>query len=566
MTAQQSRLAASLLVTVASAVLVIFALSAADLHLDGYGLWNSLPVSFYIGTLGLVAAGLLGAGAGRHATALVALQIYGLVLALWIAPVALEHTARFRTAYMTYGYVDPILRGDGLLPTLLVYHNWPLFPGLFAGIVELTRITPGKLLAGFPVVIVLSYLLPIATLTRLAADPRPDALSWRSVPVLGRDPRWLLGLWVFVAFDWTGQDYFSPQALAFLIHLGWLAVLANAAVRKQGQVDNRNAGFIVALFTVVVATHVLTALIELAMLGALVLFRQIRRPAILVLCTAVFLAWQAFAAAPFYDFYGNRLLKSVLAAGDFLQINVAGRLSGTAEHLLVGRIRVGVSALAFGLALFAAVVLWRRDRGNRAGRFAIVALLGLAVITPVSVYGGEMVIRTLLFALPCIAMLVVSVARQRTVLVAAILAATVATGLHVLTHYGNEAYDYLSPGELAGAQYIDAHLSDANVYGGYPAAATGHVTRIDWRNSLVPSAKKLPSLRDFQRPDLHRWRHGSWTTYVALGRGDVAAASLFGNRPRLMQDVRQALDSDRHFRLVFANADFRLYRYDGHQP
>jgi len=32
-------------------------------------------------------------------------------------------------------------------------------------------------------------------------------------------------LWLFVVFQWTNQDYFSPQALAFLFYLGLLVVL-----------------------------------------------------------------------------------------------------------------------------------------------------------------------------------------------------------------------------------------------------------------------------------------------------------------------------------------------------
>ena len=70
----------------------------------------------------------------------------------------------------------------------------------------------------------------------------------------------------------------------------------------------------VILFTLITATHVLSAVVALFVITALTLTRQLKRPTLLLLCLLVFVAWQAYAAAPFYEFYGHRLLQTVFAA------------------------------------------------------------------------------------------------------------------------------------------------------------------------------------------------------------------------------------------------------------
>ena len=59
--------------------------------------------------------------------ALVLAYLFVFLLLVWLTPYVLEGTPRFRTSYLSYGYVDPVARGQGLFPRLFVYHNWPLF-------------------------------------------------------------------------------------------------------------------------------------------------------------------------------------------------------------------------------------------------------------------------------------------------------------------------------------------------------------------------------------------------------------------------------------------------------
>lgn len=552
-------------------------LAAARLKLDGYGLLNSLPLGYYLGLAALPLASALEWRREASRPGLVLVYVFAFLVLVWLTPYVLEGTPRFRTSYLSYGYVDPVFRGQGLFPRLFVYHNWPLFSIGMAALQNVFALSPLSLMAFFPTVIMVLYLVPLSGLLLMATDrswPRRDGRKLTLSGLCGADARWVIGLWLFVVFQWTNQDYFSPQALAFLFYLGLMVVLAHTALRRDGTFTAASGAATVVLFTLIVATHVLSGLIALFVIAGLTLTKQLRRPTLLLLCLLVFVAWQAYPAAPFYQFYGHRLLQTVFAAGDFLQTNVSGRISGSGQHLTVSRARVAVTAIAFLLALFALVVhqwtglreRWRRPRALWHSlpselRFALAWLISTVLVGPVSVYGGEMLIRTELFSLPPLAIILAATATRRRILAVAAGTITVMAPLHILTHYGNELYDYVSPGELAGFRFVADRLAPAKLYGGFPGGGFLKSVSLRWRNSSVPGGSHVPTAMDFLAPNDHHWGRMPGGVYVAFGRGDVAAATLFYNKPHLITGMQRVVAHDPRFRPVYLTPDYSIYRW-----
>jgi hypothetical protein len=570
-------LGASPAIAVVALALGVILLAKAHLKVDGYGLVNSLPWAYYVGLGGLPLAALVEWRRESSRPALALAYVFAFLLLVWLTPYVLEGTPRFRTSYLSYGYVDPVVRGQGLFPRLFVYHNWPLFSLAMAGLQNAFALSPLKLMAFFPTVIMVLYLVPLSALLLIATDrgwPGPKA-RWRTLSgLLGADAKWVIGLWVFVVFQWTNQDYFSPQALAFLFYLGLMVVLAHASLRRDGRFTAISGGATVVLFALIVATHVLSGLIALFVIAGLTLTKQLRRPTLLLLCLLVFVAWQAYPAAPFYQFYGHRLLQTVFAAGDFLQTNVSGRISGSGEHLTVSRARVVVTAIVFALGLLALAThlgpglrdRWRRPRVlwhalAHEQRFALAWLISTVLVGPVSAYGGEMLIRTELFSLPPLAMIIAATANRYRILTVAGATLTLMAPLHILTHYGNELYDYVSPGELAGFRFIADHLAPAKIYGGFPGGGFLKSVSLRWRNSSVPGGSHVPTAADFLQPNAHHWGRARGGVYVAFSRGDIAAATLFYNKPHLISAMQRLVAHDPQFRAVYVTPDYSIYHW-----
>lgn len=569
--------AASPAIAVVALALSVILLAGAHLKLDGYGLLNSLPWAYYLGLAGLPLASAVEWRRESSRPALLLAYVFAFLLLVWLTPYVLEGTPRFRTSYLSYGYVDPVAQGQGLFPRLFVYHNWPLFPIVMAALQNAFALSPLKLMAFFSTIIMVLYLIPLSALLLMTTDrywPGPRG-RWRTLSgAFGADARWVIGLWVFVVFQWTNQDYFSPQALAFLFYLGLMVVLAHTALRRDGAFNAVSGGATVILFTLIVATHVLSGLIALFVITGLTLTKQLRRPTLLLLCLLVFVAWQAYPAAPFYQLYGHRLLQTVFAAGDFLQTNVSGRISGSGEHLTVSRARVAVTAIVFALGLLALAAhlrpgdrdRWRRPRLlwrvlPREQRFALAWLISTMLVGPMSAYGGEMLIRTELFSLPPLAIMIAATANRRRILAVVAGTLTVMAPLHILTHYGNELYDYVSPSELAGFRFIANHLAPAKIYGGFPGGGFLKSVSLRWRNSSVPSGSHVPVAADFLQPNSHHWGRFRGGVYVAFGRGDVAAATLFYAQPHLIGTMQRLVARDPQFRPVYITPDYSIYHW-----
>jgi hypothetical protein len=135
--------------------------------------------------------------------------------------------------------------------------------------------------------------------------------------------------------------------------------------------------------------------------------------------------------------------------------------------------------------------------------------------------------------------------------------------IHILTHYGNELLDYVSPGEIAGFEFVSSSLPPANVFGAYPAGNFENTALLDARNSYLSRGVVPSTLQDFLDPTLHHgWVHKDWPTYIMLSRGDAAAMELFQHRPGFISDVKSVLDRSPAFRVVFANPDITIYSWD----
>ncbi len=562
--------------TVLSAILLIIGLSTASLKLNDYGLAGSFPVVFYTGLILLPVSSALLWFTRRKVDVIIVAQLVLLLVAVWLSPYLLESTARFRSGYKNFAAVDWLVSGEGFNPEVVLYHNWPLFPTVMAGILKVTQLDPTVLLAVFPFVINIAYLIPLVFLVR----------SFR-----GEDNRWWAGVWFFYLFNWTGQDYFSPQAFAFLLFLVLMALLAHVALRRDGHLGMPLMVAILALYGAIVLTHVLTAILTLAIIAALHITRRLKQPTLVLAWIVMFAAWHVFGAFSYLDINNERVVDNLFDPGTFIVSNVEKRLEGTEGHTVVGRLRMLTTVLAFALG-GVGVLVWLKDvtaklqptrfirglepvfKALRPGPeaasataaaqpvvFAVPVLVGVAAVGPIFVYGGESLIRMALFSLPALAILFVGTVSWRVAVIPVVAIMAVMTPVHMVTHYGNELYDYVSPREVEGFRFVSEKLPPANVLGGYPAAAFENTKYLDWRPAVRSGNVEDPSLADYLQPDRYRWREKSWPIYVAIGRGDDAGAKLFYGQEGFMESIREALDSACNYRLIFDNGDFAVYRW-----
>lgn len=482
--------------------------SLRDVHIrsmNDLGLVSVLPAYNIVALALLVISFVLVLRRPQVHVPLILLHVGLLIFMLYGVTALVEDATRFTALYRHAGYTEYIMRTGSVDPTLDTYFNWPSYFILGAfitavmGYHDIMSYTTWA-----PVFFNLLYLGPLYMI--LSTATRNKQLIWGA-------------LLFFYLTNWIGQDYYSPQAFNFFLYLIVLAILLKwfqiGPKRKvqstNGQRFGRFSGlthklydwimisdapntqtpiyvrvvlFIIltAVFALDVSSHPLTPFFVLVSVTGLVIFRRAKPFWLPILMTIMIGAWLTFMANTFVAGHVSMITSGFGAFGSSVTDNVSSRVAGSPGHIFITKFRLVMTALLILMALLGGV------RRFRAGYHDLPYALLAAAPFPLFLiqdYGGEMLLRVYLFALPFMTFFAAALffgnapatqksstssasvnlksarlALLRTTL--AIMVTSVALlGGFLFTRYGNERNDYISQSMLTGMHYL-YHVAPAN--------------------------------------------------------------------------------------------------------
>ena len=563
---------------VVSLVLAAGAASTVAVPVDSdLGLVGVLPYPFWAGVLLLNVAfvvALRGDAAGPARRLVMLWLVVVLVLVLFGTAAFVTDVPRGEVAFRHLGIADALSGTQTIDPKIDAYFNWPGFFALLATVLGATGLDPVAVALWAPVLNMGLWLAALGVLTGyLTRDPRR---------------RWLV-LWVFCLGNWQDQDYLSPQAFGFFLYLVVVALLVGPlAARAPGlrgyrradlaawwrgrspaepRPGHRVSALVVALLlvTVICASHQLTPFMVLIAITALTLSGRVW-PSRLPLITAVVLTlWLVYPASAYL--IGNPpLAEAGLQAAT--AANVVDRLSGTAGHVLVVQVRIVLTLVLWALAAAGAVRDWRRGRLDI--RVVLLAVSPL-LLFPAQLYGGEMLIRVSLFALPFIALQACSVllpadgstrpssrAAGALALTCFLLAVLTVTG-----RFGNAQYDVFTDDEVVAVAAVQSLAPP-----GSTIISAAHPT--PWRSEAYLE-NRARTISDMCRSDLSTptcgplvydyARQSPAGAVVLFTRSSEASLVLQGaSSARGFAELEEWLSGQAGVELAFSNADARVYR------
>ncbi|MFG3158567.1 glycosyltransferase [Streptomyces sp. NPDC048232] len=373
----------------AALALWVYAVRHTDVSaLDDYGLVSALHPAFWAGLAVLTAGFWFTVRDPRRRAGWPAAYVLGLLVIERATQAVLYPTPLYAWAWKHDAVIDHLLTSGGLqsadqLGDMAVYDQWPGFFAAQAALVRLLGVDNAAMyMAWWPLVSSVLLLLPLLLIYRTFTEDR--RLIWTAV-------------WLFCVGNWVGQDYFSPQSVAFALHLGVLAVVLRRYGRPGGR--QRQAVWTVLLSVLVIAivvSHQLTPGMLVVTLLALAFTRRHRDWVPLVTTVVIFLAWCLTAALPFLSAAMPDMIRSVGDIGANVETGYGSTPTGTgavatswAARLLSGSV----------LLLALAGVLRRRTLRQRALPLLLVAAAPLPMFAASS-YGSEMIFRVLMFMLP----------------------------------------------------------------------------------------------------------------------------------------------------------------------
>ena len=540
------------------------------------GLVAVLPYPFWVGVLLLNVAfvvALRGDAAGPARRLVMLWLVVVLVLVLFGTAAFVTDVPRGEVAFRHLGIADA-LSTRGINPDTDAYFNWPGFFALLAAVLGATGLDPVAVALWAPVLNVGLWLAALGVLTGyLTRDPRR---------------RWLV-LWVFCLGSWQDQDYLSPQAFGFFLYLVVVALLLGPLAARAPKIGGyrrtdlaawwrgrspaeplpgrRVSALVVVLLLVAVicASHQLTPFMVLIAVTALTLSGRVWPSRLPLITVVVLTLWLVYPASAYL--IGNPPLADagLLAATD---ANVVDRLGGTAGHVLVVQVRIVLTLVLWALAAAGAVRDWRR--GRLYIRVVLLAVTPL-LLFPAQLYGGEMLIRVSLFALPFIALLACSVllpadgsARPSFRAVGGLaLTCFLLAVLTVTGRFGNAQYDVFTDDEIAAVAAVHSLAPP-----GSTIISAAHPT--PWRSEAYLE-HRARTIDDMCRSDLSTAtcgpvvydfaRHSPGGAVVLFTRSSEASLVVQGaSSARGVAELEEWLSAQGGVELAFSNGDARVYR------
>jgi hypothetical protein len=481
-----------------------------------------------------------------------ALQLVTYLALIHATPVLLYGTLRYSWAWKHVGIVDYILRHgyvDRFIEVSGIYHNWP---GFFAANALLTTFGGRQ------------NLLTIASWAPFAFNLMNLVVLRFVLRGLTQDKRVIwLSLWFFFIINWVGQDYFSPQAIAYVLYLACVGLLIRG-VTGWGRI----ALFIV-LVTTVAISHQLTPIVLFIVVTGLVVLRRTSGWYLPLIAFAVPATWALTFARPyaamgfsgFFDTFGQPLQN----ANDTFE---KARIGNIAEGLVVWGGR-GVVALS---AVVALIGIWRCWRNRTLQLTAVVLMILPGALVFVTGFDGEILFRVVLFAAPFVAFNAATAVIPRPgqrVGVAASAAIALLTALFfpgfLLGYYGKERQNYFTPGEVQAAAWVSEHARPSSLLvegsRNYPTQFENYENFVyvtidreppdSWRKVVADPAGVLSNwLEDPRYTD----------AYILITRSQEIEVDITGLMPPgSLKSIESALRRSPQFTIAFENGDATVF-------
>ena len=532
--------------TIISLLLWIYGLWNSNLTIDNYGLISSYNIVFFFSLAVLtIAAALLWIDNTENSKLLLFIQFSLLVISLYLSPLFLEGLPRFRSTYQNYAYIDYILQNGVLNPNVVWYHNWPGFSIFFASFFQITGIdAPFFTMAIFPPVIIIIVALLILLLAKYLTNVR--------------SPQWLwCAAWVFAIANWTSQEYFSPQAIAYILLLCLLIMIIRSFITGDKRLSNKI--LIIIFMAALTITHAATSFIALIMVAALYIIWPRRLPIMALLFLVAVGAWTIYGAISIME---QRLARYALEAFNmdafiYATFNIRF-IASSQEHTFINYLRVLITFIFLLIAIAGFMAMPKNTRISRQNMSIAVIGMTPVLFIPLFIYGGEFIIRVYLFMLIPIAIFTMQLLNRRLLRVLLIGLLIFLIPLHMLTHYGNEVYEVVSYSEIQVTDFFYSATSDGVIYALIPPELFEGLGIYTFRLTFVPSADS----RSWDSLDNIRYRNDrNKNQFVAIPKNLFAIYKYFTNDDTKIKDLYKWIQESSSYHLIYTSPNMKLFAW-----
>lgn len=583
-------------------MMVVFAISIQHVDLNAMsdvGLISVLSPLYWVALFGIIASLCVVIHIDEAPEYVYVLHMLAIIFVMHSLPPILYGTLRYSWAWKHIGIVDYIMRTGTVNPSIHLldaYHNWPGFFSFNAMITQIAGVASPLTIA-------------------IWAELGNNVFAFGALLIVYRaltDDRRLiwLGILIFFLTNWIGQDYYSPQAMAYFLYLAivgiclgwfrtslmtnlpdpsrwrWLARLRPARNFVQSLIDRSRvvpktlepsdaytraglfAIIIVALFTIV-SSHQLTPIMLIGAIAFLAITGQISLRGLPIIVILLTLTWILFVADHFLGGNIKDMVTSVGQVSGNVGSNLINLQNVSAGQRIVAIIGRGLTISSFLMGIVGAI---RRIRVGYVD-LPVLAILLAPVLVPLgNNYGGEILFRVVLFSLPSIAFLGAAIiyptpehGRPRLWGALAAIANMLLVIAFFFAAYGKEQQYWFTQYEVEGGRYLYTFAPPNTLLivgnGNFPSQFLNYE---NFTPVFIANEDKESRDRIMSDPAgrLSLWMDNSAyaATYLIITRGQKIESDTLGELPPGgLAYIEQSLKASPRFTVIFQNPDVTVF-------
>ena len=428
--------------TIIAIVFLIHSIFSFKLSFGEFGLIHSLSLTFFLGIVLLLVSSVILWTNPTTNNGLIFAQLLIFMAGLWLTPFLYEHSPD-RTSYAMIGFVDYIIRNGTLNPEVCFYHNWPAHSILFAILSKILGLSDPLIITGItPFFTNLFYFLALCLFRKFLFFEARQEIWWPFV-------------WIFFIINFIGQDSFCPQGMAYFLFLMFIALFLLLQTKYNNYSKTVEGNILrIILFCSLTITHILTPIVIVIIILIFTLYHfmlyEKKVPNYLfILSLIVFVSWTTYGAVSYFEAHLWQFIREALNFEEFFQHNVA-RVGSTGDTSIDQ-----ISVFFTIIVLILSFAGWLITHSGLLKKCFTILSITPFILAPFFVYGGEILARVFLFLYLPVAFFSSAFLRNLKIFTWGIsVFLVVAIPLHIISHYGNEEYRYVSSAERKAASFF----------------------------------------------------------------------------------------------------------------
>lgn len=565
-------------------------------QMNDFGLISVLPPMTYAALAILIVSFSLAVYRRQTPLPILLVHVAALAIMLHGIPPLVYGTLRYSWAWKHIGIVDYIQRFGVVNPNISVlnaYHNWPGFFTLSVFIDEVAGLdSPLGFAPWAPIFFSLVNL----------------GVLFQIFKTFTQDQRLIgLGLWIYFLTNWIGQDYYSPQAMNYFLHLvivaiclrwfylpappspeslkrwlrlGWLTRLAHNLLSRAARNDlplsegqpAQRVGlmlFIIILYAVIASSHQLTPFMTISAVAALVIFQRCRARALPILLAFMAIGWILSGAFVFFEDQLQDIISSIGQVAGNVDANLLDLSKASVGQQVVAWMSRGLTAGLWGLAFLGGL---RRLRHGYWDLSVIVLAVAPFAILGGNSYGGEILFRVYLFALPFMSFFAAALVYPAstsgrswpTVIVTVILSLALLTGFG-FAHYGKDKQYRFTRAEVEASQYLYSTAPPNSLLVDGSRNYPSQFKNYEYFTYVALDRESPKAQAEFIKDPVavfSRWLDNDRyaATYLFITRSQKITVDAVGSMPAGSLDIiEQALLQSPKFKVIYSNQDAKIF-------